>query len=1418
MARYICYGDIVHLFCEDSNAHNSLQTFYQQKKEDYIDIKDIPDSQAITFEICPRNRYKLNKIYRQTQSSKKRLADGVSIEKLRSDALSETRDNEKEKQRAHGQRLRYGQIIQLKHIFTDNYVHISTSKTSLRDKNCMQVMLYGFDDKHAQFKILPRFKVKSEGDLIQDSDQVLLESVKSPGQFLHASTAFQDTFIRSKICEINLGVSKTGFVIGLFKRPSDNNSSVITGGSLVRLFHKELEAYVVSDGLYMNPIPGSKPDQVHMRLRPIDNSKPKTMFPSTSAITYWQVEHKNGLQYGSEILWEHSIRFRHLPTKMYLALDNLFNGLILVPSPTPSTVFILYPVTQEKDEAEFESYARIKHAVSGKWLHALKDKFIKPEDKLAVDEIGKLQWDGADLRKLGVEQVRMDDDAFTLQKVSDSSKKDFNIASGFAPVLISFIETISQHPQTNIPVAIIYDIKQTLIQMKNFMIVNALPDKKRQKLMRNLHLLDLIVYFFQMIFKPTFIHLYRINEKKINDVLSSMLEVLLYYLKGDSRKNELYFAKYIMFFENLENGQIDRNISNNALDMIAELIRDNRKIVERISKETICEIVDKVQATKNYRYLEYLNVISVCDGIPLPENQSFIVDQWLQNEDGVFLTELATNIPSKKNENIVYVKTGEAKDWVKLSDFVKVTHDSNQYMFLEKQLELFGKLCEGRNHHAIEVITKSRRFLTWEEAFVCLTDPAMPAELRAKYCNLIIKLFVDVGNNTSVVEQTKLTFVYNEVVSDSADIMKKYLDNLERLSDNERQIIQSLQGWIASFLKEHGSMSFDDIGGNNLIEQVLELVKYLIKFGFYDASDIKKLREGLMDLMDGTNDRPPKSVGKDKEAKLAYQKQERYKPCAQTNAIVQAKLAAMDVVDVLLTFQFSIRLEKFIALFRRLKKQKSNRLSSMLESKRINRKDQHLKADILEEIERIMESTTVFDKEDFRDIMLDLSKYEYDDMITKSMHLLTKFFTAKADLFEKAVKAQVLLTDDSIQINQIIDGILPKLRRNAGSKMSNEQADESVAIIKQLIDMCHLVNDCEEHHTMNQIILANNGVMDIVLKILQHNVQMEENHHGALRDVFRWALKLLKAMIKGNEEGQAFIFQRLDFMLRIKGVEKELAEALTEVFVGNQTTCLKVNPLHIQKIVDLTAKYQEKAAEYLDALSAIIKIEELNLPLKRNQDYVVKYLNQRFSRAAYVFDKYEESERLQILMGKMGKQHLSYLMSLVDILATCCEGENRFIESLCQTILPFRELISVVTNEQVDTNLKRPFVRYLLWAYLNTGGSFSETEFASGDYDGEIEEWFRSIISTMTRLIPYVSSNKNSTKQLLKKAPSTSAVLTRLVRVGLIYSKINHKSINQINQSNQSSQCYKDYRFMLNNNDDDDDDDDDDYDDYDYYL
>ena len=64
------------------------------------------------------------------------------------------------------------------------------------------------------------------------------------------------------------------------------------------------------------------------------------------------------------------------------------------------------------------------------------------------------------------------------------------------------------------------------------------------------------------------------------------------------------------------------------------------------------------------------------------------------------------------------------------------------------------------------------------------------------------------------------------------------------------------------------------------------------------------------------------------------------------------------------------------------------------------------------------------------------------------------------------------------------------------------------------------------------------------------------------------------------------------------------------MFVGNQTTCLKILPSQIQFIVDLAALHQEKAPQFLDLLKSIVKVEGLGLTLKRNQAYVMKYIMQ----------------------------------------------------------------------------------------------------------------------------------------------------------------------------------------------------------------
>ncbi len=71
---------------------------------------------------------------------------------------------------------------------------------------------------------------------------------------------------------------------------------------------------------------------------------------------------------------------------------------------------------------------------------------------------------------------------------------------------------------------------------------------------------------------------------------------------------------------------------------------------------------------------------------------------------------------------------------------------------------------------------------------------------------------------------------------------------------------------------------------------------------------------------------------------------------------------------------------------------------------------------------------------------------------------------------------------------------------------------------------------------------------------------------------------------------------------------------------------MKIRPKQIKKIVELAAQHQENAPELLDLLCAIVKVEELNLPLKRNQGYVMQTVMEKYNKVVYPMEM-ERHER-----------------------------------------------------------------------------------------------------------------------------------------------------------------------------------------------
>ncbi|PAA53234.1 hypothetical protein BOX15_Mlig001696g3 [Macrostomum lignano] len=349
------------------------------------------------------------------------------------------------------------------------------------------------------------------------------------------------------------------------------------------------------------------------------------------------------------------------------------------------------------------------------------------------------------------------------------------------------------------------------------------------------------------------------------------------------------------------------------------------------------------------------------------------------------------------------------------------------------------------------------------------------------------------------------------------------------------------------------------------------------------------------------------------------------------------------------------------------------------------------------------------------------------------------------------------------------------MRRLIGSKMTDSDVEKMCSILSKFSRVCHLEEEPEERHPMNQAILYNHGLLNDIFDLVSQdidinllnvvvdnetrlNVQTARNskkqkkkkdEYSGLRKVFAKCFSLLRLMARGNAVVQNHLFDRLDALLSCVGAESELALALAEVFTGNKNTCMKVLPHHIARTMSLIAQHGPRAPEFLDMLNALVKVEELDLPLKRNQAYVMKYFMQQRTDVAECLDQDKEVQQ-GLLRSPTRTPESDYMIALVDLLATCAEGENRFIESINQTIYKVSDVLAILTDPAIPNHNKRPFARFLLWVYLNTAGGIIESGAGDLPHDANMWQLFGMVREDLRRMAELAVESPQLVRQLLK--------------------------------------------------------------------
>ena len=617
-----------------------------------------------------------------------------------------------------------------------------------------------------------------------------------------ADDSIPNAFCSPKVHEVSASVQKAAFVLSKYtannevqrprcpasgsvedavfnsvkdrKRKDDAEAAAppICAGDVIQLFHKDSDCWVSAEGVYEDPVDEfggfGSPDNglaldIHLRHRRPNIEKPNKSKPPTSAVGYFQVEQAE-IYEGGKVGWKSKVRFRHLTSQLYLAAGDKVTGeagdrgtALIKDGTSASSVFLIHPVIQATAHVPADAYIRIQHAESLNWLHAstipvkrdgkdfeadaLTSSIEEDKPGGGIQKAADVIWDKAGLKELSLSEKQHFSDAFSALLVPEESVYSVAMVAGTIPMLRQYIKRRAERELTPLEATTVTNM---LNELHNFLFERKVAIKARQKLLRDLKVIDLLVQVVQAPFNPTAATASDPGENgiaaaqklkntgesgllKYDDVgehdnrhtmmvMNAAFRVMNACLVGDSRKLELYVSRHIPFLWTMFGTKMS------VESLINELIRDNQQIVEMCAKDEVERVVKLLHTPdgKDPNYLEFLSVLCVCEEAPVKRLQGIIGELLLRaGEPPLFNTRVA-----KGGTGIELTTTGDWDQKKDLYDFAKSALDekdetsTEEYLFLQRQLELFGNLCKGRNADNIKSITHKE--LTWEECFVCI--------------------------------------------------------------------------------------------------------------------------------------------------------------------------------------------------------------------------------------------------------------------------------------------------------------------------------------------------------------------------------------------------------------------------------------------------------------------------------------------------------------------------------------------------------------------------------------------------------------------------------------------------------------------------------------------------------------------------
>ncbi|KAI8801199.1 hypothetical protein BJ742DRAFT_838177 [Cladochytrium replicatum] len=490
-------------------------------------------------------------------------------------AANEQRLNAVESARMKHRPVLYGSVIQLFNLHCERYL-ATNGKGSENVADRSHSVLEKHLKKECFFRIVPRFKIRAEGEAVRIGDAVMLQSFKTHEYLTIEINPNKNELLELETYGATTSPLPSGWTLQLFSAAKElknmRERRAVHSGAFIRLYLKEHEGYMaVRSGIpfrniclesMSRSVPASPSrqttfnifeqsqsieDDIHIFNYYLDPLNPRD---AQSANVFWQIERADSVELvGGPIEWGKPVRLRHPISGAYLQLKKIGDGNERIPvihlrlcfgayrlnsiEVHEDLIFTLHPVNVDHPNVSAGSYAQLQHVKTKLWIGV----------KSAVNSVDAQSRAGSSVELTGKPPTnpfrfsgcveRNIEDYFALSIVDKESVSKFNHIQPLAAYLMSFAKDprITTSYQNKFPISL--KEEQTILKISTLIIYfctfsdildpmkrEGYPILEHQNLLREIGIIDLLLILLKTPFDPQIRLLLQHNWKELNNIAS----------------------------------------------------------------------------------------------------------------------------------------------------------------------------------------------------------------------------------------------------------------------------------------------------------------------------------------------------------------------------------------------------------------------------------------------------------------------------------------------------------------------------------------------------------------------------------------------------------------------------------------------------------------------------------------------------------------------------------------------------------------------------------------------------------------------------------------------------------------------------------------------------------------------------------